>query len=57
MREAEDALSRLLEEGRWRAHNRVVRGLEQLPKAIVDLYHQPRSDKLKISFEQHQEDV
>ena len=52
---AEDALSRLLEEGHLRAHNHVVRGFEQLPKAIVDLYHHPRSGKLQVSFEPHQE--
>jgi NADPH-dependent curcumin reductase CurA len=43
--------------GRLRAHNHVVRGFYQLPKAIVDLYQQPRSGKLQISFEHHQEAV
>lgn len=55
--QAEDALSRLLEDGRLRPHNHVVQGFERLPNAIVDLYHQPRNGKLQISFEQQQEDV
>ena len=48
---AEDELARLMLMGRLRSNSRVVRGFDRLPRAIVDLYRQPRAAKLQVAFE------
>jgi NADPH-dependent curcumin reductase CurA len=47
---AEDELSRLLASGDIKPLTNVVEGFENLPAAIVGLYHAPRAGKLQVQF-------
>jgi NADPH-dependent curcumin reductase CurA len=48
---AEDDLARLMLIGRVRSNSCVVRGLDQLPHSIVDLYRQLRGAELQVAFD------
>ena len=48
---AEDDLTRFLLARQIKPVHKVVKGFENLPQAISDLYRNPRSGKLQVSFE------
>lgn len=48
--DAEDALAQMMRDGRLHPVSNLVRGFENLPQAICDLYRFPRRGKLQISF-------
>ncbi len=49
--EAEDHLSRLLQDGKLKTNSNIVEGFDQLPQAVVALYSSARSGKMQVKFE------